>query len=88
MDVFLSVLMTVIFATLIAWRECARRAALRLCRTAIARAGKSCSYCSFDLRGLAEIGQCPECGRWYSAADLQEVWLSTERWLQKKYWFE
>jgi len=87
MGSLISLLALIALIMLLAVREVTRRAALRLCRTATARDGKSCSYCSFDLQGVAAIGHCPECGHGYAAADLQEVWTDTERWIEQQRWY-
>ena len=63
---------------LVAVREVIGRYALAVCRTASERGGMFCLRCCFDLHGLAETPQCPDCGAWYLRADLQDAWQTTE----------
>jgi hypothetical protein len=36
-----------------------------------------CPQCFFDLRGLPDVGRCPECGGPFSIQDLQARWQET-----------
>ncbi len=46
----------------------------RLVRTLREGDYRYCPGCCYDLRGVADPGVCPECGRPYSRADLAEDW--------------
>ncbi len=61
--------------------EAIRRSAARVCDRAMARDGMQCPQCAFDLSGMKPEGQCPECGRPYSAEHLRLLWAETQRWL-------
>lgn len=43
---------------------------------ALVKAGevRLCPFCEYDLRGLGERGQCPECGAWYGPEILRAEW--------------
>ena len=79
-----------VFGSLIVLREIVRRLALSTCRKAIGSGEQGqtgsifCLNCGFELQKLNPAGQCPECGSWYSAADVQRVWLDCECWLRGK----
>ena len=49
-------------------------------RRFIAGAGlRLCPRCLYDLRDLDQVGRCPECGRPYTLALVEEAW-------ERKYW--
>lgn len=61
-----------------------QRSALRIVRQANSQDGRGCPRCGFDLSGLPELGQCPECGRWYKIEDVQRQWEEAEAWITRK----
>lgn len=70
--VFLGVLIGyVVFLCLMImrWRRLGARAA--------ATGGRVCADCGYDLSGLAEQGECPECARPYIIADVQRYWRNS-----------
>lgn len=47
------------------------------CREVEAAAFQLCLGCRYPLKGLGDIGRCPECGRLFSTAELREGWTMT-----------
>jgi hypothetical protein len=43
--------------------------------------GFLCLNCHYDLHGLPDVGECPECGEAYVRADLERRW---NLWLQSQ----
>lgn len=51
-----------------------RRRTDRMRRAVRAASGRACVSCVYDLRGMADTGVCPECGRRFDIAADQRSW--------------
>ena len=50
---------------------------LRFARRLVEARGRVCFRCGYDLAGLGDAGQCPECGVPYLVESLREQWVAS-----------
>jgi hypothetical protein len=68
------------FVTFIACLLLYARSVFRLRRRLAQTDGLLCPGCGYDLRGVPEPGQCPECGRAFTVDGVRFAWRRLHRY--------